>query len=271
MTSYQVPEAWMTEVEAFSTSLRAAGNSESTVRLRVSQLRKFARGHGRGPFEVGLDDMNEHVGREDLAPATRRSLRAALRGFYGWAHSTGRMSWNPAAGLKSIRVPRGLPRPTSDERYERAYAAADDRARLMLELGARVGLRAGEIAKAAREDVVELLVGHGLRVRGKGGRERIVPLRDEVARRLLARDPGPFFPGQIDGHLSPAYVSKLMSRALGGGGAHQTRHRFATRAMGGSGHNLRVVQELLGHSSIATTQIYTAVTDDELRLAVANI
>lgn len=77
------------------------------------------------------------------------------------------------------------------------------------------------------------------------------------------------FPAQIDGHMSAGYVTKLISRALPDGvTAHMLRHRFATVAYSGQ-KDLRAVQILLGHSSIATTQIYTEVPDDDLRLTAA--
>ncbi|WP_022899139.1 tyrosine-type recombinase/integrase, partial [Humibacter albus] len=75
------------------------------------------------------------------------------------------------------------------------------------------------------------------------------------------------FPGRVDGHLSAAYVSKLISRALPEGvTAHPLRHRFASRAYAAE-RDIRAVQELLGHASVATTQIYTAVPDAALRRA----
>lgn len=149
----------------------------------------------------------------------------------------------------------------------RAMLEADERTRMMLLLGGHAGLRCCEIAAVHSRDIVGTRGNYSLLVHGKGRRERLVPLSNLLALDILARD-GYVFPGQIDGHLSAAYVSKLLSRALPAGmTAHQLRHRFATQALRGSGGNLRVVQELLGHSSIATTQVYTAVETNELRTA----
>jgi integrase len=108
---------------------------------------------------------------------------------------------------------------------------------------------------------------YSLRIPGKGGKTRLVPLDVDLADMLLAKQ-GYAFPGKIDGHLSPAYVSRVVSKVLPDGvTAHKLRHRFATRAYRGSNSNLRAVQELLGHSSIATTQVYVSVDADELRQA----
>ena len=103
---------------------------------------------------------------------------------------------------------------------------------------------------------------------GKGSKTRIVPIADELALQLMSDEPGYLFPGRMSGHVSPAYVSRLVSQTLPPGvTCHKLRHRFATRAYRNSGHNLRAVQMLLGHSNISTTQIYTDVDGDDLRLA----
>jgi hypothetical protein len=96
-----------------------------------------------------------------------------------------------------------------------------------------------------------------------------VPIGDDLAAAIAADNAdGYLFPGDEDGHLSPRWVGKLMAGALPDHWtAHTLRHRFATRAYRGS-RNLRAVQTLLGHSSVATTERYTAVDDDEIRAAM---
>jgi integrase len=109
--------------------------------------------------------------------------------------------------------------------------------------------------------------GAALLVHGKGGKLRVVPVGDDLAA-AIAGVGGYLFPGAEDGHLSPRWVGKLMAGALPDHWtAHTLRHRFATRAYRGS-RNLRAVQTLLGHSSVATTERYTAVDDDEIRAAM---
>lgn len=144
----------------------------------------------------------------------------------------------------------------------------DRRVATMVRLGAQAGLRCCEICRVHRRDVTETAAGYRLRVLGKGRKVRVIPITKALAFEILAAD-GWLFPGQVDGHLSAAYVSKLVSRALPEGWtAHTLRHRFASRAYIGADKDIRAVQELLGHASVATTQIYTAVEDDVMRRAV---
>lgn len=128
-------------------------------------------------------------------------------------------------------------------------------------------MRCCEIAMVHSDDVRGERGERLLLVHGKGGKQRLTPISDALAVVLLGFG-GFVFPGKIDGHLSAGYVSKLLSRGMGEHGtAHRLRHRAGTRWLRTSGGNIRVVQELLGHASVATTQIYTHVGDDQLRSA----
>jgi integrase len=196
-------------------------------------------------------------------------VRSTLRGFYEWAHFTGRAPSNPADRLPKVGTPAGRPRPAPEDAVEAGLHALDERVRLMVMLAAQAGLRCIEVSKVHSDDVVQDLDGWSLHVLGKGGRRRVVPLTRRLALELRGLPHGYAFPGNIDGHLSAAYVSKLVSRALPEGvTAHMLRHRFASRAYVGSGRDIRAVQELLGHSSVATTQVYTKVPDGALRAGV---
>lgn len=138
----------------------------------------------------------------------------------------------------------------------------------MVLLAARAGLRRGEIAQVHTRDLEEDLFGWSLRVHGKGAKERIVPLCDEVRVLLRAAPAGFLFPGQIRGHLSPAYVGKLVSGVFGvGWTTHTLRHRFATVCHTGS-HDLDAVRLLLGHSRAETTQGYILTPSESLRAAM---
>jgi integrase len=146
---------------------------------------------------------------------------------------------------------------------------ADDRTRLAIMLAGQCGLRRGEIARAQREDVERDLSGWSLRVTGKGGHERIVPLPDALAETILSRPAGWLFPSPAGGHLTPHWLGRTISDALGSGlTTHTLRHRAGTTAYAGT-HDLRAVQEMLGHSKPETTACYVAIPDSAIRAAVA--
>lgn len=145
--------------------------------------------------------------------------------------------------------------------------AANDVERLMLRLGAEAGLRLSEIAAVHSRDVLEGDAGPSLIVRGKGDKQRIVPISEDLAKRITAA-PGWLFPGRWRGHVEKSYVSRHLTRLLPDGwGPHSLRHRYATR-MYETTHDLLLVSKLLGHGSVETTQIYVAMPDSRLRVGL---
>ena len=148
-----------------------------------------------------------------------------------------------------------------------ALRKATDGERLMLRLGAECGLRRPEIAKAHSRDVMCDLVGWSLVVVGKGDKQRIVPIGDDLA--LLIRSAhGYCFPGRWSGHVESSYIGRHLSTLLGDGWtAHSLRHRYATTTYAATRDPL-LVSKLLGHASVETTQRYIAMPDDRLRAAV---
>lgn len=258
------------EIGAWAQWLRAAGRSESTIELRTYHVRRIMREVRTDPWSLTTQELVDYLAGQGWAAETRRAYRASLRSFYGWARATDRRSDSPAVLLPPVRVPRKVPRPTPEAYVQEALKVADERQRLMIQLAAICGLRRSEIAKARREDVVEDLIGHQLRVLGKGGNERLVPLPKSMARELLAMPQGWLFPSPVGGHLTPHYVGKLISRCLPEGWTtHTLRHRCATVAYAAGGRDLRAVQELLGHRRPETTAIYTEVPVDAIRNAIA--
>jgi len=260
--------SWTDALTRYTLALRSGDYPNGTIYLRTYHLRRFAKA-------VGVDV--EHVTREHVlifldtpqwASSYRRSFRVTLRAFFRWAKDERIVTRNPMKGIKAIAAPIGKPRPAPESAVKVAQTYSDRRVATMVRLGAQAGLRCCEICRVHRNDVVETHAGYRLRVLGKGRKVRVIPITKALAYEILSAD-GYLFPGQIDGHLSAAYVSKLISRALPDGWtAHTLRHRFASRAYIGADKDIRAVQELLGHASVATTQIYTAVEDDVMRRAV---
>ncbi|MDD7687530.1 MAG: tyrosine-type recombinase/integrase [Actinomycetaceae bacterium] len=161
------------------------------------------------------------------------------------------------------------PRPVSDIAYYGAKRDADAGELLMLRFAAEAGLRRGEVAQIHESDFIRDLLGFSLLVHGKGGKERHVPLEDSLAREALRtireQGGGYLFPGNDNGHLSARWIGKRISRLLPDGVTmHALRHRFATKIYSGS-HDILATQQLLGHASPATTQLYVGVDAARLR------
>lgn len=260
--------------------LRAAGRSPGTVRLRRYWISRLAEVVEVGPDRIDGDTLAAWLAADGWSANTRCSARASLRSFFAWASQTGPAGRRSDGGPTGDRPDAGpgLGRVPSRP-YLRPCGRPGERERLMLALGACAGLRRAEIAACRGDDLERDLDGWSLRVLGKGGRVRRVPLTDEIAEQIRARGPGWTFQGQVldgravlgdrsAGHLSAGRVGELVSELLPGAWTtHTLRHRFASAAYRAD-RDIRAVQELLGHVSVATTQIYTAVPDEAKRRAV---
>ena len=250
-------DAWSDAITAFSDYQRSAGHSAETVKLTGKHLRRFAAHSGIPPWEVEPRHLAAFVASRTWAPATRDSFRGRIRAFYRWAMLTGQVHLDPTRQLPGVKVPAQAPRPTPDDVLTTALAQIDDRTRLMVLLAANAGLRRAEIAAVHTRDVS----GGQLRVKGKGGKVRMVPIHPAIAEALAGVDAGFVFPGNDNGHLSPDRVGRIISGALGPGWtAHTLRHRFATKGYGAS-HDLFGLQQVLGHASPNTTRRYTATSE----------
>ena len=206
--------------------------------------------------------------RQKWARETRRSVYYSARSLFGYLHASGRIEGSPAAALPRVKATEPLPRPTPEVIYRTALAdVTERRVRVALRLAAEAGLRRTEVSLVHADDLQPDLLGWTLIAHGKGGKDRRVPLEDDLAREVAVQaDGGWLLPGRIDGHLSGAYVGKLVARALPGVWTmHTLRHRFGTLAADGG--DLIAVQRLLGHASVATTQRYVLRPDDALRRA----
>lgn len=262
---------WKDLLVPYESYLRAGEKSPRTVQLRLYQIKRLQR-LTLDPSTITSQDLIDQLSNPNWSPNTKATARASYVSFFRWASGMGHLAPDPSLMLPSVKVPHGKPKPASDQALNDALAKATPRVMTMIKLGARVGLRAMEIAAVHSRDVTYEGVDKddnelwSLRIKGKGSKTRIVPIAPDIAAELNAAN-GYIFPGRIDGHVSPAYVSKLVSRVLPPGvTCHKLRHRFATRAYKNT-HNLRAVQQLLGHASVATTEVYTFVDNDELRQA----
>jgi len=272
------------------------GLSPATIRAYRADLADFAAGEdAAGTWAAGPDAARRHLAARTkrgrpadpgLAPTSLRRRAASIRGFYRFAFGDGLIDRDIAAHLDLPRQPRLLPETLTVAEVDALLEAAPDlRARALLELLYAAGLRVSEALGLDREDLST--DGGFVRVIGKGDKERVVPIGDialEWLGRYLAWPRGAWLAraGQADGPGSPVFVTQRGSRlgrqqawhvvkgaaeAAGLGdrvSPHTLRHSFATHLLEG-GADLRVVQELLGHASISTTQLYTHVTGERIR------
>lgn len=251
--------------------LIGAGHLPSTVKQRMVQLKRLQRFAG-DLLTVTEKDLDNFMATElmNASPNYRKSVRSAIRGFYAWATKRGHVKVDPAYPMPSVRIPRPLPRPVPEDVLQAAYAAASVEVQAMILLGAMGGLRLSEITHLHMADREQGI----LRVKGKGGKYRIIPINQTLAEaldRVELRNPfGYYFQNPLTGEpWSISYVGKHIRNLLPKKyAAHSLRHRAASQAYGAT-KDIRAVQELLGHSSVATTQLYTAITSDDL-VAVSN-
>ena len=243
---------------------------EATIRSFVASLSASTHGADEAPYQ---------------ASSVARTL-SAVRSFHRFLLREGVTDLDPAAGVPQPRLPRSLPRPIPLEDVRRLLEAPDEetpsgiRDRAILELLYGSGLRISELTGLDVDDI-DLEEG-SVRVLGKGGKEREVPLgsfgREAAAAYLTRGRPalatagsrGAVFLNARGGRLSRQSCARILGRYVRLAGIerrvtlHTLRHSFATHLLEG-GADVRVVQELLGHASVATTQIYTLVTARHLR------
>lgn len=253
---------WNDALTAYATAQRAAGRSEGTIRLHRHYLSGLARHHA-GPWRVTRSDLEARMAGHDWMPETRKSCRAAFRGFYRWAHGMGYVEDDPAYSLGSVRVPQAVARPAPEHLVRRLTMSAD-RVGVMAMLAAYCGLRRGEIARVHTRD----LVGDELLIHGKGGKVRAVPVVHQPIIDAILDADGWLFPNGKGSHLTPGHVGKLLSAAMPEGWtAHTLRHRMASVSYAAT-RDLLAVGAVLGHSRPETTQRYIRMPDDALRRAV---
>lgn len=257
---------WAGLLDRWAAWMLAGNTSPETVKLRRYHVGRIAQDLP-DVARVSTDDLMDWLNGKDWKPNTKRAYRASFRAFWGWAVKTGRLPYSPAHDLPQIKIPRARPRPTPDHVLRFALRVADQRARLALMLGGICGLRRGEIARSRTDHVEADIVGWALRVVGKGGHERVVPLPEEIARTIRGLPPGWLFPSPAGGHLTPGHIGVLIKDCLVTHSAHTLRHRAGTLAYDAT-KDIRAVQEFLGHAKPETTAIYTEVPAASIRAAM---
>ena len=290
------PGGWAEALLLFDRDLRRRGAAERTRRAYgtdVGELALWAGHMGLDPEDLDYPWLRRyaaHLGGTGAAPSTLARKLASLRAFYRVLYEHGAVASNPADLLPAPKQPQRLPRTLKAAEVSALLdriptgTPLEQRDRALFELAYGSGLRA--------EELVNLDVGsidfdaEQVRVEGKGGKTRFVPCGEhalrslgryqERARGTLASDPAEpaLFLSKSGRRLSTSDVRRRLrtwarhAAAQGAVHPHALRHSFATHLLDG-GADLRAIQELLGHSSLSTTQVYTRVESARLRAAYA--
>jgi integrase/recombinase XerC len=271
----------------------ASGLTQKSYREDLLQLQEFLLSAScRSPDEASTAVLRRFAAglhAAGYAPATIARKLASMRSFYRFGQREGWSPANPAKPLRSPRQRRKLPKFLTKEEIGRLLAApkpsavGGTRDRAILELMYSAGLRVHELSGLDDGDI-DLRAGT-VRVRGKGRRERLGVVgghaRRAVEAWLAARAKGarptsggrrPLFTNKLGGRLGVRGIARLLEKHLASAGLsgratpHTLRHSFATHLLD-AGADIRSVQELLGHKSITTTQIYTHVTTTRMLAA----
>jgi integrase/recombinase XerC len=303
-THERLPTAMRDAVDQFGLHLARVDNrSAHTVRAYVgdvvSLLDHAAAAGCAEPADLDITVLRGWLARRMAGGAARTSQArraAAARTFTAWAHRTGRSPTDAGAQLASPRAHRDLPSVLRADQAEHLITthphpagtpeerAAEVRDRAVLEMLYATGVRVSELCGLDRADVDDAR--RLIRVFGKGAKERSVPYgvpaqqaldewlrvgRPELAARAVHPGGDALFLGLRGGRLQPTVVRRIVAAAARAAGLphtspHDLRHSAATHLLDG-GADLRAVQDLLGHASLSSTQIYTHVSTERLRAA----
>ncbi|MHC4415417.1 MAG: tyrosine recombinase XerC [Planctomycetota bacterium] len=239
---------------------------------------------------TGIRRFLDHLSQQHYSPATMARKIATLRSYHRWLEKRGLIKSNPMLMIRTPKQSKRLPKAIDVEQVEKLLSAPDDsnllgaRDRAILETLYSTGIRVSELVGINRDDIDESAA--ALIVRGKGRKERIVPLGShalaalrhyvtmldaELIRGGGTRDPNaPLFINKHGGRISTRSVRRKVSKYLAQAGLdpnispHTLRHSFATHLLD-NGADLRSVQELLGHQSLSTTQVYTHLSTQRMR------
>lgn len=267
-------------------------NTIDAYRHDLHLLLNHLSGQGLTPIDVKLDDLQRFaawIHERGIGPKSQARILSGVRTFYHYLVVDGYLEVDPTELLESPHLPKHLPEYLTTEEVDRLEAAIDltsaegHRNRAIIEVFFSCGLRVSELVELKLSNL--FLNERFMRVVGKGGKERLVPISQRAVgelelwfddRRQMRIKPGEddyVFLNRRGHHLTRTMILIMVKRLGEVAGIkktlspHTLRHSFATALLRG-GADLRVIQVLLGHADIATTEIYTHMDDESLRQAV---
>lgn len=248
--------------------LRQCSRAETTVHRRRKILEQLDAELPHGCERTTEDELRTWLYRDEWSQSTRATYRSCLGSFYGWA-AAGPNPWiqfDPTENLPHVPHPKGVARPCTDEELARILAEAREPFRLWALIAAYQGLRCCEIAGLNREHITEQTL---LVVRGKGGRPRWHDTDVYVWEAVKDLPAGPIAiwngrraTAQEVSINAACYFRRRMK--MPGIALHRMRHWLGVTSQR-EGKDIRVTQELLGHASLSSTQIYTQATPEQQR------
>jgi integrase len=256
-----------TALNDYKRHLRAQGYADNTVAAKTGAVMQVARAAGVNPNNLTVQHVEEYFQRR-LKPWSRKKYMQHLQSYSRWA------DLEPlTVGMRPPHIPRGVPKPCSDQALAAVLAVAVPRTRTFLILGAHAGLRAFEIAKVCGEDLLTTPDGWQLQVEGKGGRYDVIPAAEAVVAEVLRiRDRqglGPLFPGCTAGAVQQA-IKRVAAKAGVKMSVHQLRHWFGTTCYRIC-RDLILVQQMMRHSNPQQTIGYAALFQDDGAKLVAQL
>jgi integrase/recombinase XerC len=255
--------------------LRTCGRSSRTIGDRRDILTRIDKELPYGLTQATADELKVWLYRDGWSAATKETYYGAVASFFVWATSPldPRLDYDPMQLLPRPATPRGLPRPVTDRQLEKILNEAADPYRTWALLACYAGLRCCEIAQLDREDITE----EAITIRkGKGGKPGIVPTHPAIWVAVQDLPDGPIAHTDHGDPANARWVSIRTAiyfrRRLGmpGVALHRLRHWYGTTTYKAT-KDIRLTQELLRHSSPATTAIYTLVGGEERRRAVNSL
>ncbi|MEV7264727.1 site-specific integrase [Micromonospora aurantiaca] len=264
-------------IDAHCTYLRGRGRADNTIRDAAKLLRRLDRELPAGLPNALLPELEAWLARPGWSEQTRETYRLHMVRFYRWACRPVDpwLDDDQCTKLERVEVPEGIPRPAEDDQVRAACTELDTPWRYHCILAAYAGLRPCQIAPLRREDITEqnIYVIRG----GKKGKKIVLPTDPIIWQAIAPLRPGPISYRSErwrDTPVTAQWVSQRTAAQLHKHGLpitlYNLRHWFLTRVQEGQG-DLRVTQELAGHTSPTTTMRYTLVANSRARAAVATL